>query len=295
MTPGPLPVTDRNPAGSRASRRGWKRTATEWGLSALMLALGLIVLFPLLYAVATSLKTPAEVNQYPPSLWPRAFDFGNYSDALRAAPIARFLLNSFIQSGAVTVGELVTAALAAFAFSYIEFPGRQALFFLFLSTLMIPGEVTLIPNYLTIRSVGWLNTYPALIAPYLATAFGTFLLRQFFLAIPRELWHAALIDGCSRRRYLATIVVPLARPAFATLTIYAFLSTWNQYLWPLLVINSQQMRTVQIGLALLQSQESVSWSLVMAGIVMIVAPTVFLFLIGYRHVVRGLTAGAVKG
>ncbi|HLW60379.1 MAG TPA: carbohydrate ABC transporter permease [bacterium] len=288
-------MTDRGPAGARASRRSWKRTAAEWGLNALMLALGLIVLFPLLYAVATSLKTPAEVNQYPPSLWPRTFDFANYSDALRAAPIARFLLNSFIQSGAVTVGELVTAALAAFAFSYIEFPGRQALFFLFLSTLMIPGEVTLIPNYLTIRSVGWLDTYPALVAPYLATAFGTFLLRQFFLSIPRELWHAALIDGCSRRRYLATIVVPLARPAFATLTIYAFLSTWNQYLWPLLVINSQQMRTVQIGLALLQSQESVSWSLVMAGIVMIVAPTVFLFLIGYRHVVRGLTAGAVKG
>ena len=292
MTPGPRRVAV---SGARASRRAWKRTATEWGLSALMLALGLIVLFPLLYAVATSLKTPAEVNQYPPSLWPRAFDVGNYADALRAAPIARFLLNSVIQSGAVTVGELVTAALAAFAFSYIEFPGRQALFFLFLSTLMIPGEVTLIPNYLTIRSVGWLNTYPALIAPYLATAFGTFLLRQFFLSIPRELWDAALIDGCSRRRYLATVVVPLARPAFATLTIYAFLSTWNQYLWPLLVINSQQMRTVQIGLALLQSQESVSWSLVMAGIVMIVAPTVFLFLIGYRHVVRGLTAGAVKG
>ncbi|HKV44845.1 MAG TPA: carbohydrate ABC transporter permease [bacterium] len=292
MTPGPRRVAV---SGARASRRAWKRTATEWGLSALMLALGLIVLFPLLYAVATSLKTPAEVNQYPPSLWPRAFDVGNYADALRAAPIARFLLNSVIQSGAVTVGELVTAALAAFAFSYIEFPGRQALFFLFLSTLMIPGEVTLIPNYLTIRSIGWLNTYPALIAPYLATAFGTFLLRQFFLSIPRELWDAALIDGCSRRRYLATVVVPLARPAFATLTIYAFLSTWNQYLWPLLVINSQQMRTVQIGLALLQSQESVSWSLVMAGIVMIVAPTVFLFLIGYRHVVRGLTAGAVKG
>ena len=260
-----------------------------------MVVVGIVVLFPLLYAVGTSLKTAAEVNQYPPTLWPRLLDFGNYPDALRVAPIARFLLNSFIQSGAVTVGELVTAALAAFAFSYMEFPGRQALFFLFLSTLMIPAEVTLIPNYLTIRSLGWLNTYPALVAPFLATAFGTFLLRQFFLTIPRELWDAAMIDGCSRRRFLVTILVPLARPAFATLAIYAFLSTWNQYLWPLLVINSQEMRTVQVGLAILQSQESVSWSLVMAGIVMIVAPTVFLFLIGYRHVVRGLTAGAVKG
>lgn len=275
--------------------RPWKRAVLDRGLDALMIVVGLVVLFPLLYAAGTSLKTPAEVNRYPPTLVPRALDLGNYSAALETAPIARFLLNSVIQSGTVTVGQLVTSALAAFAFTYIEFPGRRALFFLFLSTLMIPAEVTLIPNYMTVRSLGWLNTYPALAAPFLATAFGTFLLRQFFLTIPRELWDAAVIDGCSRRKFLMAILVPLARPAFATLAIYAFLSTWNQYLWPLLVINSQEMRTVQIGLALLQSQEAISWSLVMAGIVMIIAPTVFLFLAGYRHVVRGLTAGAVKG
>ena len=282
-------------ASPQKGRRDLRRIVAERGLDLLMVGLGIVVLFPLLYALGTSLKTAAEVNQYPPTFWPRVVDLGNYSDALRVAPIARFLLNSFIQSGVVTLGQMATAALAAFAFSYLEFPGRQALFFLFLSTLMIPAEVTLIPNYLTIRSLGWLNTYPALMAPFLATAFGTFLLRQFFLTIPRELWDAGLIDGCSRRRFLLTILVPLARPALATLAIYAFLSTWNQYLWPLLVINSQQMRTVQIGLAILQAQESVSWNLVMAGIVLIVAPTVFLFLIGYRHVVRGLTAGAVKG
>ena len=279
----------------RKGRGDLKRVAAERALDLLMVVLAIAVLFPLLYALGTSLKTSAEVNRYPPTLWPHVFDAGNYPDALRVAPIARFLLNSFIQSGVVTLGQLVTASLAAFAFSYIEFPGRQALFFLFLSTLMIPAEVTLIPNYLTVRSLGWLNSYPALVAPFLATAFGTFLLRQFFLTIPRELWDAALIDGCSRRRFLVRILAPLARPAFATLAIYAFLSAWNQYLWPLLVINSQQMRTVQIGLAILQSQEAVSWNLVMAGIVLIVAPTIVLFLIGYRHVVRGLTAGAVKG
>jgi len=272
-----------------------RRISAAVALDALMVALAIVVLFPLLYAIGTSFKSDAEVNQYPPTLWPQRWEFGNYGAALRVAPIARFLLNSFIQSGAVTLGQLATAALAGFAFSYIEFPGRQPMFFLFLSTLMVPAEVTLIPNYLTVRGIGWLNTYPALVAPFLATAFGTFLLRQFFLTIPRELWDAALIDGCSRRRFLVTILVPLARPALATLGIYAFLSTWNQYLWPLLVINSQEMRTVQVGLAILQSQEIVSWSLVMAGIVMIVAPTVILFLAGYRHVVRGLTAGAVKG
>ncbi len=277
------------------ARRTWRRRLADRGLDALMVLVALIVLFPLLYAVGTSVKTAGEVNQYPPSLIPRVVDLSNYPAALRVAPIGRFLLNSLIQSGAVTLGQLATSALAAFAFSYIEFRGRQIVFFLFLSTLMIPAEVTLIPNYLTMRSLGWLNSYPALVAPFLATAFGTFLLRQFFLTVPRELWDAALIDGCSRLRFLVRILVPLARPALATLAIYAFLSTWNQYLWPLLVINSQQMRTVQVGLAILQSQEAVSWNLVMAGIVMIVAPTLFLFLVGYRHVVRGLTAGAVKG
>jgi ABC-type glycerol-3-phosphate transport system permease component len=276
-------------------RRPGRRLLADRGLDALMVLVALIVLFPLLYALGTSVKTAGEVNQYPPSLIPRVVDLSNYPAALRVAPIGRFLLNSLIQSGAVTLGQLVTSALAAFAFSYIEFRGRQIVFFLFLSTLMIPAEVTLIPNYLTMRSLGWLNSYPALVAPFLATAFGTFLLRQFFLTVPRELWDAALIDGCSRLRFLARILIPLARPALATLAIYAFLSTWNQYLWPLLVINSQQMRTVQVGLAILQSQEAVSWNLVMAGIVMIVAPTLFLFLVGYRHVVRGLTAGAVKG
>src|SRR5207302_9503003 len=182
----------------------------------------------------------------------------------------------------VTLRQLLSSALAAFAFTCLGFRGRPALFFLLLSTLTIPAAVTLITNYMTVRSLGSLNTYPALAAPFLATAFGTFLLRQFFLSIPRELWDAAVIDGCSRRKFLMAILVPLARPAFATLAIYAFLSTWNQYLWPLLVINSQEMRTVQIGLALLQSQAAISWRLVMAGIVVIIAPTVFLFLAGYR-------------
>lgn len=276
---------------ARPGRRGVRHAAGH----VLMAAAALVVLFPILFALSTSLKSGAEVNRYPPTLWPHALDLGNYPAALEQAPLARFLLNSFVQAGTITLGQLATATLAAFAFTFIAFPGRQTLFFLFLSTLMIPGEVTLIPNYLTVRSLGWLDTYAGLVAPYLATAFGTFLLRQFFLTIPRELEDAARIDGASRRRFLWTIVLPLARPALATLAIYAFLSAWNQYLWPLLVVNSTQMRTVQIGLALLQSQEIVSWGLVMAGVILIILPTVLLFLFGYRHVVRGLTAGAVKG
>ena len=284
--------------GARPSRdfaRALRRAARRVGLDIPMIAVALIVLFPILFALSTSLKSGAEVNQYPPTLWPHVLDLRNYPAALEQAPLARFLLNSVIQAGAITLGQLATATLAAFAFTFIEFPGRQWLFFLFLSTLMIPGEVTLIPNYLTVRSFGGLDTYAGLIAPYLATAFGTFLLRQFFLTIPREIEDAARIDGASRRRFLWMIVLPLSRPALATLAIYAFLSAWNQYLWPLLVVNSTEMRTVQIGLALLQSQEILSWSLVMAGVILIILPTVLLFLFGYEHVVRGLTAGAVKG
>ena len=272
-----------------------RRPRRDAAIHPLMIAVAVVVLFPILFAVSTSLKTAAEVNGYPPTLWPHVLDAGNYRAALAEAPLPRFLLNSLIQAGAITLGQLVTATLAAFAFAFVAFPGRQAVFFLFLSTLMIPGEVTLIPNYLTVRSLGWLDTYAGLITPYLATAFGTFLLRQFFLTIPRELEDAARIDGATRRRFLWTIVVPLARPALATLAIYGFLSAWNQYLWPLLVVNSTEMRTVQIGLALLQSQEIVSWGLVMAGVILIILPTAAVFVLGYRHVVRGLTAGAVKG
>ncbi|HLJ58550.1 MAG TPA: carbohydrate ABC transporter permease [bacterium] len=279
----------------RAAARTLRRAASRIGLDVLMVAVALVVLFPVLFALSTSLKTAAEVDRYPPTLWPHVLSPGNYAEALQQAPLPRFLLNSLIQSGVITLGQLATASLAAFAFSFMQFPGRQVLFFLFLATLMIPGEVTLIPNYLTVRTFGWINTYAGLVTPYLATAFGTFLLRQFFMTIPRELQDAARIDGASRRRFLWTIVLPLARPALATLSIYAFLSAWNQYLWPLLVINSTDMRTAQIGLALLQSQEVVAWSLVMAGVVLILVPTVFLFILGYRHVVRGLTAGAVKG
>ncbi|HYM69998.1 MAG TPA: carbohydrate ABC transporter permease [bacterium] len=200
-----------------ATARAFRRAAARLGFDVFMILVALVVLFPVLFALSTSLKTAAEVDRYPPTLWPHVLSPGNYTAALQQAPLPRFLLNSLIQSGVITLGQLVTASLAAFAFSFMEFPGRQVLFFLFLATLMIPGEVTLIPNYLTVRSFGWINTYAGLVTPYLATAFGTFLLRQFFMTIPRELQDAARIDGASRRRFLWTIVLPLARPALATL------------------------------------------------------------------------------
>ncbi|CAG0947183.1 L-arabinose transport system permease protein AraQ [Anaerolineae bacterium] len=265
-------------------------------LYALLIALSVIVLFPLYQAVITSLGTEADVSNYPPKLVPTSFRFQNFADANAMAPILRYLLNSIIQSSTVMISHLILASLAAYAFAFIDFKYKNFFFLLFLSTQMIPWEATIIPNYMTIvNDLKLKDSYLGLTLPYLATAFGTFLVRQFFMSIPKDLHDAAMIDGCGRLRFLITIAVPLARPALGTLAVFSFLQTYNQYLWPLLVTNDKDMRTVQIGLALLQDQERFLWNIVLAGVVMILAPTFLLFIAGNRQLIRGLTAGAVKG
>ncbi|HET8626415.1 MAG TPA: carbohydrate ABC transporter permease [Thermomicrobiales bacterium] len=282
-------------AGERAREGVGGRRARQIGIYALLVVTFLVILFPLLYALSASFMTADEIGAYPPHFLPSAFDLANYETVLRRLPIPRFLLNSLIVSGGVMIGQLITASLAAYAFAVREFRGRTVLFACFLFTLMIPFEVTIIPNFQTVQGFGWTDTYVGLIGPFVATAFGTFLLRQFFLTIPKELHDAATIDGCGSLRYLLTIVLPLSRPALGTLAIYSFVQTWNQYLWPLLVTNHRDMRTIQIGLRFLQNEESISWNLVMAGVVLAVLPTVLLLIFGQRQLIRGLTAGAVKG
>jgi sn-glycerol 3-phosphate transport system permease protein len=253
------------------------------------------VAFPLLIALSYSLMSESEISTFPPPVLPSSPTLDNYGTVFATIPIGRYLLNSFIVSSAVVIGQLVTASLAAYAFSFLTYPGRTVLFFLFLSTLMIPWEATIIPNYITIRSIGWLDTYQGLAVPFMATAFGTFLLRQGFLQIPRELWDAARIDGASSLRFFREIVIPLSRPTLGTIAIYGFLSTYNQYFWPLLITNQPLMRTTQVGIAQLRFEETLRWGLVMAGVMMVAAPTLALLVIGQRQLVRGLTAGAVKG
>ena len=272
-----------------------RRAISSFLLYALLILVAGVVLFPLWSALTISMLSEAEVALFPPRLWPSHLNLDNFRRALEQAPLGRYLFNSVIQSTIVMLGQLITASLAAFAFAFINFKGRNILFLVFLSTMMIPWEATIIPNYLTIRSIGWTDTFQGLSAPFLATAFGTFLLRQFFLSLPKELHDAATIDGSSDFRFLITIVLPLARPALGTLAVYSFLQTYNQYLWPLLVTNNQQMRTVQIGIALLQDQERFMFNIVMAGVVMILVPTFTLFVFGNRQLIRGLTSGAVKG
>ena len=272
-----------------------RRAISSFLLYALLILVAGVVLFPLWSALTISMLSDAEVALFPPRLWPSHLNLDNFRRALEQAPLGRYLFNSVIQSTIVMLGQLITASLAAFAFAFINFKGRNILFLVFLSTMMIPWEATIIPNYLTIRSIGWTDTFQGLSAPFLATAFGTFLLRQFFLSLPKELHDAATIDGSSDFRFLITIVLSLARTAQSTLGAYSFLQTYNQYLWPLLVTNNQQMRTVQIGIALLQDQERFMFNIVMAGVVMILVPTFTLFVFGNRQLIRGLTSGAVKG
>jgi ABC-type glycerol-3-phosphate transport system permease component len=280
-----------------AAQQGTKRKPVigRIAIYALLIITAIIILFPLYYALMVSFMTPDEAAAYPPHFWPLSFDFQNYDTVLRRLPIPRFLLNSLIVSLAVVAAQLVTASLAAYAFALREFRGRNLLFLLFLSTLMIPFEVTIIPNFQTVQAWGWTDRYIGLIAPYVASAFATFLLRQFFLTIPKELHDAAIIDGCSSLRFLIQIVLPLSRPALGTVAVYGFLQTWNQYLWPLLVTNQRDMRTIQIGLRFLQNEEAAAPTLIMAGVILAVIPTILMLILGQRQLVRGLTSGAVKG
>jgi ABC-type glycerol-3-phosphate transport system permease component len=241
------------------------------------------------------MMSDTEMGSYPPLQFPTAIRFENIQRALSQAPLGRYLFNSVVQSTLVMVGQLITACLAAYAFAFIEFKWRNFFFLVFLSTMMIPWEATIIPNYLFIKTLGWTDTFQGLAIPFMATGFGTFLLRQFFLKIPHELKDAATMDGCGSFRFLTTIVLPLARPALGTLAVYSFLQTYNQYLWPLLITNNSSMRTVQIGITLLQDEERLMINIVMAGVIFILIPTLTLFVFSNRQLIRGLTAGAVKG
>ena len=281
-------------AAAPAIRRRALRPGKIWTCALLVVA-SLVIAFPLLLALSYSFMSASEIATYPPPIIPSAPNLDNYGSVLETIPIGRYLLNSFIVSTAVVIGQLITASLAAYAFAFLIFRGRNVLFFLFLSTLMIPWEATIIPNYMTIRTLGWLDTYQGLAVPFMATAFGTFLLRQAFMQIPRELWDSARMDGASSFRFLRSMVLPLARPALGTVAIYGFLSTYNQYFWPLLITNERLMRTTQVGIAQLRDEETLRWGLIMAGVIMVAVPTLALLVLGQRQLIRGLTAGAVKG
>lgn len=277
----------------RAHRARWPRQlAAHLALS----FVSLVVLMPLLVLLATSLKPAGDTFEYPPRLWPRTFTLENYALALQKAPLLRYLLNSGMVSVLVTLGQLVTSALAAFAFARLQFGARNALFLAVIATYMIPWELKLIPNYLTISRLGLLDTPGALVLPFVAGAFGIFLLRQAFKQLPDELFDAARVDGATAVQQLRHVAIPMARPAIGALALLTFLNTWNQYLWPLIVTNSTTWRPAQVGLRFfLIDQEGSNFALVAAGAFIVLFPTLVAFVLLQRAFVRGLAAGSLKG
>ncbi len=220
-----------------------------------LIVLGAAMVLPFAWMVSTSLKGYHEIFRYPPNWIPDSLRWENYVQVWKLAPFGKFYLNSILVGVLTTLGQVVTGILAAYAFARMDFWGRDKAFMLFLATLMVPAQVTLIPTYIVMSKIGWIDTYKGLIVPFTASAFSVFLLRQFFLTIPKELEEAAIMDGCSRIRFIFTILVPLAKPAIASVSLFGFLGSWNSYLWPLIVINSNQMRTLPIGLRYFVSQQ----------------------------------------
>jgi len=255
-----------------------------------------IVLFPLYISVVNSLLPVSSLAKQPPPFFPFHPLWHTYRAAWVQGHLSIYIRNSAIQTAIIVGGQLVTSILAAYAFAFLAFPLKRVLFIVFLSTLMIPFEVTFITNLTTISHLGWYNTFAGLTVPFLATGFGTFLLRQAFLQIPRDLQEAAALDGYGHWRFMTRVAVPLARPALAALGVFSFLGAWNQYLWPLVVTGSNNhITTVQIGLKLLEGSEiSANANEIFAGAVIALVPLAILLLIFQKQLVRSLTAGAVK-
>lgn len=257
-------------------------------------ALAIVTLAPFIWMVLTSLKDMNEIYVYPPKWLPGKFRFENYRNAFEAAPFGRYYLNSIFAALAVTLGQMVTCSMAAFAFARLRFRGSNILFYLFLGTMMIPYNVTMIPSFMMLYWLGWIDTYKALIVPGLASAFGTFLLRQFFMTIPKELEEAAYIDGASRFSVLRKIIVPLSKPALATLAIFTFMGVFNDFIWALIVLNSEEMRTVQLGLAIFRDRYLTQWDLLMAGSVTAVLPILIVFFFAQKYFIQGITLSGLK-
>ncbi len=260
-----------------------------------LVAAAFIVLFPIYITVVNSLLPLGQILGKPPKLFPTDPQWGNYAEAFTNGRMARYLVNSAVVTTIIMVGQVSTSILAGYAFAVLRFPFKNTLFMLFLATLMLPIEVTLVANFQTIQTLGWQDTYQGLAAPFLAIGFGTFLMRQAFLGVPRDLRDAAALDGYGHFRFMARVAVPLVRPSVAALSVFSFLLAWNQYLWPLLITDDADMRTVQIGLRTLKGEGAAGLDVLFAGTVIAAIPIFVLLIVFQKQLVRGLTSGAVKG
>lgn len=265
----------------------------EVGLHLLLIAGGILVVLPFAVMLFVSLM-PKEV------ILSRAFDWrlaslNNYFEIFEAVPFGRFYWNSFFVASATTAIQIVTASLAAFAFARLRFRGRDTLFLVYLATLMIPFQVTMIPNFILIRYLRWYDSYQALILPSAFSVFSTFLLRQYFMGVPLDLDEAARMDGAGSWRIWAQVIMPLSGPVLATLAIFNFQASWNDFLWPLVITNSLEMRTIPVGLSSFQGEFNTEWHLLMTGSVIALLPVLIIYIIGQNWFVRGIAFSGLAG
>lgn len=260
-----------------------------------LIVMAAVVLFPIYITVVDALLPSQKIGSRPPTLFPLHPTWGSFSIAFDEAHLAIYLRNSAIQTLGIVAAELITSVLAGYAFAFIRFPLRGALFIVCLATIMVPMEATILPNYRTVEALGWYNTFAALIVPFFASGIGVFLFRQAFRGIQPELRDAATLDGYGHLRFLARVVVPMNRPIIAAFGLFSFLSAWNQYLWPLIVTQTDSVRTVQIGLRQLSVTQFNRLDVVFAGTILAALPIFVLLFAFQKQLIRGLTAGAVKG
>lgn len=275
------------------SRLPWNRAVLHF----VLIVGAVFMIMPFLAMVSTSLKTQREVlTEFPPKLIPSSFAFSNYSTAFTALPFNRFYVNSLIVATSVTILDSFLSSLAAFAFARLRFKGRNVLFFLYLIGLMIPSQVLLLPNFLIIRQIGWFDSYFALIVPSSFSAVSIFLLRQYYRSFPLEYDEAARIDGASSLRIWWNVILPNSKPILAARAVFIFLASWNDFLWPLVVTNSQAMRTLPVGLSMFQGQYTVRWELLMAASVVALVPVLVIYFFAQNWIIRGLAVSSgIKG
>jgi len=274
---------------------GMSQRRVVHGLSYLFLVgVGVTMLFPFLWMILTSLKSSSDEILSPAQWLPAVCHWGNYRKVWEELHFDRALFNSAVVTLGVTFGQVLTSSLAAFAFARLNFIGRDKIFLGYLATLMIPNTITMIPSFLLLRELRWINTYYALIIPVMFSAYGTFMLRQFFMTIPRELEEAAIMDGCSTWGVYRHVILPLSTPALSALSILTFMGAWRSFMWPLIVTNSNEMFTLPLALASFRELFGVQWTLLMAGSVIMIVPMLIVFIAGQRYFIEGIQVGAVK-
>jgi len=272
------------------------KEALSKGVLYLLLSVGaILMLLPFVWMISTSLKTSNEVMALPPIWIPSELHWDNFRNAAEVAPFGRYFVNSVVVTILSTIGELLTTILAAYAFSRINFYGKGIVFAVLLGTMMVPGEVLLIPNFVTVSELGWIDSYEALVIPWIASIFSIFLLRQYFFSIPTELSYAAKVDGCSDFKFLWYVMVPLAKPALITIALLKVIGSWNAFLWPLIVTNSQELRTLPVGLSAFTTEAGVKYELLMAASTMVIIPMLILFFIMQKYIISGVARTGLKG